>query len=135
MPPSGGAIWRRRQHGDCVGAAVARDRQRCAGTDGWAQTEGDFGRAPCLVAGAHQGKGLHLARACRRTGRTRPQGRLSGGLELRPRREAQLQKKAWWLANAIVPTSRDDELSGQNIKVASNLSVSSSLTRPGPGPT
>src|SRR5215467_9991998 len=53
---------------------------------------------------------------------------------VRSRREAQLQKKAWWLANAIVRTSPDDEPSGSNIKIASNLSVWSSSTRPGPGP-
>src|ERR1700685_3240350 len=34
------------------------------GADGRAQTEGNFGRAPCLVAGAYEGKGLYLARAC-----------------------------------------------------------------------
>ena len=66
-----------------------------------AQVVGNFGRAPCLVAGARQGKGLHLARACRRTRRARPQGRLSGGLELRPRREAELQKKT------VVASERD----------------------------
>jgi transposase len=38
------------------------------------------------------------------------------------------------LANAIVPTSLGGEPSGQNIKTASNLSVWSSSTRPGPGP-
>src|SRR6185503_10629660 len=43
-------------------------------------------------------------------------------------------KKAWWLANAIVPTSPDDEPGGSNIKIASNLSVWSSSMRPGPGP-
>ena len=46
-----------------------------------------------------------------------------------------LSKKAWWLASAIVPTSPGGEPSGQNIKTASNLSVWSSSTRPGPGPT
>jgi len=43
-------------------------------------------------------------------------------------------KKAWWLANAIVRTSPDGELSGSNIKIASKLSVLSSSTRPGPEP-
>src|SRR6202795_1855567 len=86
-------------------------------------------------AGVRQGKGLHLARACRRTRRARPQGRLSGGLELRPRREAELQKKPWWPASAIDPTWHTGERSGANIKTASSLSVWSSSTRPGPGPT
>ena len=39
--------------------------------------------------------------------------------EFRACREAQLQKKAWWLANAIVPTWRGGEPSGQSIKIAS----------------
>src|ERR1700674_2519500 len=93
------------------------------------------GRAPSLAAGAHQGKGLHLTRTCRRTRRARPKGRLSGGLELRPRREAELQKKPWWPANAIVPTSRTGGRSGTNIKTASSLSVWSSSTRHGREPT
>src|ERR1700688_3618283 len=105
------------------------------GANGRAQAEGHFGRSPCLVAGARQGKGLHLARACRRTRRARPQGRLSGSLELRPRREAELQKKPWWPANAIAPTSRIGGRSGTSIKTASSLSVWSSSTRPGRGPT
>jgi hypothetical protein len=44
------------------------------------------------------------------------------------------KKKAWWLANAIVRTSPDGELSGANIKIASKLSAWSSSMRPGPGP-
>src|ERR1019366_5750521 len=135
LPPGGGTIRRGRQHGDCLGAALARDRKRCAGANGRAQAEGNFGRAPCLVAGARQGKGLHLARACRRTRRARPQGRLSGGLELRSRREAELQKKPWWPANAIAPTSRIGGRSGTSIKAASSLSVWSSSTRHGREPT
>jgi transposase len=43
------------------------------------------------------------------------------------------KKKAWRLANAIDPTWRGGEPSGQNIKVASKLSDWSSSTRPGPG--
>ena len=42
----GGAIWRGRQHGHSLGSALPRDRQRCAGPDGWAQAEEDFGEAP-----------------------------------------------------------------------------------------
>ncbi len=49
--------------------------------------------------------------------------------------KAQLQKKAWWLANAIVLTSRGGALSGASIKIASILSGWYSSTRPGPGPT
>ena len=44
------------------------------------------------------------------------------------------KKKAWWLANATVPTWRGGAPSGQSIKTASNLSGWSSSTRPGPGP-
>jgi transposase len=44
------------------------------------------------------------------------------------------KKKAWRLANAIVPRSRGGEPSGQSIKVASKLNGWSSSTRPGPGP-
>src|SRR6266481_5907987 len=72
-----------------------------AGANGRAQAESNFGRAPCPVAGARQGKGLHLARACRRTRRARAEGRLSSGLDLRPRREAELQKKT------VVASERD----------------------------
>jgi transposase len=43
-------------------------------------------------------------------------------------------KKAWWLANAIVPTWQGGGPSGSNIKVASSLSAWSSSTRPGPEP-
>src|SRR3954466_5503943 len=70
-------------------------------------------------------------RACR----TWPEGRLPLGVGLRACREAQLQKKAWRLANAIVPQSRGGEPSGQNIKTASKLSDWSSSTRLGPGQT
>src|SRR5712671_1044932 len=104
------------------------------GADGRPQAEGNFGRAPCLVAGAHEGKRLYLAWACSRTRRARPQGRLSGGLELRPRREAELQKKPWSPANATVPTSRTGGRSGASIKTASRLSVWFSSMRPGPEP-
>ena len=45
------------------------------------------------------------------------------------------KKKAWWLANAIVPMWRVGASNGQSIKTASNLSGWSSSTRPGPGQT
>ena len=64
-----------------------------------------------------------------------PEGRLSLGLELRPRREAELQKKPWSPANAIVLTSRAGERNGQSIRAALILSAWSSSTRPGPRPT
>ena len=67
-------------------------------------------------------------------GGARLEGRLPLGVGVRPCREAQLQKKAWWLANATVPTWRGGASSGQSIKIASNLSGWSSSTRPGPGP-
>ena len=123
------------QHGDQLGAALAGDRQRCAGQDGRAQAEGDLGRAPRLAVAADQGRRLHLARAGGRTCRARAEGRLPLGVGVRPRREAELQKKAWWPANAIVPTSRGGGRSGQSIKAASSLSAWSSSTRPGPRPT
>ena len=78
---------------------------------------------------------LHHTRARCRPCRTGPEGRLSLGMGLRACREVQLQKKAWWLENAIVPTWRGGEPSGQSTKVASKLSGWSSSTRPGPGQT
>jgi transposase len=48
--------------------------------------------------------------------------------------ELSFKKKAWWLANAIVPTWPGAAPSGQSIKIASNLSGWSSSTKPGPGP-
>src|SRR5438067_3837586 len=101
------------------------------------------GHKPKAISGEHRAwllertkaRDFTFAWACRRTRRARPQGRLSGGLELRPRREAKLQKKPWWPANAIAPTSHAGGRSGASIKTASSLSVWSSSTRPGPGPT
>jgi transposase-like protein len=74
--------------------------------------EGDFRRAPCLALTANPEWRLHLAGACRGTRRAWAEGRLPLGVGVRPRREAQLQKKAWWLANGIVPTSRAGERNG-----------------------
>ena len=92
-------------------------------------------RASRLAAGALPGEGLHPARAGRRAGRARPEGRLSLGLGVRPRREAELQKKRWSPASGIVPTSRAGGRSGQSIRTGSILSAWSSSTRPGPRPT
>ena len=115
--------------GACVRPAALR-RAR------WAVTSRRRFRAS-TVSGCCSGsrRRLHLARACCRTCRARAEGRLPLGVGVRPRREAQLQKKPWWLANAIVPTSRGGGRSGQSIKIASSLSAWSSSTRPGPRPT
>ena len=101
------------------------------------------GHKPKAISGEHavwlsqriQERRFHPARARCRACRARPEGRLPLGVGVRPCREAQLQKKAWWLANAIVPTWRGGAPSGQSIKIASKLSGWSSSTRPGPGPT
>jgi putative transposase len=45
------------------------------------------------------------------------------------------KNEPWWPASAIAPTSRTGGRSGTSIKTASSLSVWSSSTRPGPGPT
>ena len=55
--------------------------------------------------------------------------------ELRARREAELQKKAWWLANAIALTWRAGGRNGSSIGTASILPAWCSSTRPGPRPT
>ena len=119
VQPGGGAVRGGDQHGDQLGAAVARDRQRCAGQDGRSQAEGDCGRASRLAAAADQGRRLHLARAGGRARRARAEGRLPLGVGVRPRREAQLQKKAWWPASTIVPTSRGGGRNGQSIRTGS----------------
>ena len=46
LPLGGGAIWGGRQHGDYLGSTLPRNRQLCAGPDGWAQAKEDFGEAP-----------------------------------------------------------------------------------------
>jgi hypothetical protein len=67
-------------------------------------------------------RGLQLARACRRA---RPQGRLSGGLDL-IHAEKLASKKPRWPASAIAPMSHTAGCSGASIKTASSLSVWSS---------
>ncbi len=109
-------------------------RQRCSGPDGRSQAEGGFGRSRGLAVAADQGRRFHDTRARCRACRTWLEGRLPLGVGLRACREAQFQKKAWRLANAIDPRSRGGGPSGQNIKVASKLSDWSSSTRPGPEP-
>ena len=93
------------------------------------------GRASRLAFAADEGEGLHPARAGRRAGRARAQGRLPDDVELRPCREAELQKKASPPASGIVLTSRDGGRSGRTIKLGSILPAWSSSTRPGPRPT
>jgi len=121
-----------------------RSAQQSVGCDGsripaallrarWAVTSrSGFGRSRGLAVAADQGRRFTRARC--RACRTWLEGRLPLGLGLRACREAQLQKKAWRLANAIDPRSRGGEPSGQNIKGASKLSGSSSSTRHGPEP-
>ena len=100
------------------------------------------GHKPKAISGDHavwmshriKGRRFHDTGACCRACRTRPEGRLPLGMGFRTCREAQLQKKAWQLANAIVPTWRGGASNGQNIKAASKLTGWSSSTRPGPGP-
>src|SRR5438128_11629745 len=88
-----------------------------------------------MAAGADQGEGLHPARAGGRTRRARSEGGLPLGLDLCPRREAELQKKAWWLANATVLTSHAGGRNGSSTKTALILPAWSSSTKPGLGPT
>jgi transposase-like protein len=52
-----------------------------------AQAEGDCRRASGLSGPARPGRRVHAARARARTRRARPQGRLSIGVEFRPRRK------------------------------------------------
>ena len=125
------AIWRRSQHGDQLGSAVPGDGQRGARPDGRPQTQGHCRRAPCLSRAADQGPGVLPARSCRRTFRARPQGRLSIGVELCSRREAQLQKKPSSPANGIALTSHGGARSGLSIKAGSSRSAWSSSMRPG----
>jgi hypothetical protein len=56
-----------------------------------------------FVVGAYRCKGLHLARACRRTCSARAQGRSPVSVGIRPRPESELQKAR--PANATVLTS------------------------------
>jgi hypothetical protein len=100
VPPSGRVIRGRRQHRDYP---VWRLRETGSVAPGrWVGTcRREFRASKCLVAGAHQRKGLHLAPSSRRTRRAWPQGRLSVGLELRPLREAELKKRT------VVASERD----------------------------
>ena len=92
-PAGGGALWCRLQHGDRLGEAVPRDRQRGARPDGRPQAEEDYRAHGATGCCSGAGTGLHPARAGGRTRRARPAGRLPLGVGVRPRREAQSQKK------------------------------------------
>src|SRR5258708_6828698 len=97
----GSAVWDRGEHGDCLGPAFSRDGQRLSGSNGWAQAAQDLRRPPHLAAGALPRTELHAARPDCRAGRAGSGGRLSLGVGIRPRREAQLQKKT------LVASERD----------------------------
>ncbi len=99
------------------------------------------GHRPKAISGEHRlwvlqrtkGGDFTLRGLVAEPGRTRTEGRLPLDVGVCPRREAELQKKAWRLANAIVRTSRGGGRSGWGIKIASSLTASSLLTRPGSG--
>src|SRR5262249_14700901 len=129
------AVRSRRQHGDQVGAAAARDRQRGARPDGRAQAAGDPGRASHVAAGAEQGTRLYATGVGRGAGRTWPEGGLPLGLGLRARGEAELQKKPWWLASERDLTSRAAARNGSSTSTGSRPRAWSSSMRRGPGPT
>ncbi len=105
-----------------------------AGPDGRTQAEGDPRRARGLSVRAHSARSLHAARAGGGTRRARAQGRLSLGVEFRPRGEAQFQKKASWRASANGPTSREGGRNGRSVRTRSSPSVWCSLMRPGRRP-
>jgi hypothetical protein len=123
------AVCRWDQHGDQLGPAVPRNRQRFAGPNGRPQAESNRRRAPRLAAVQDQGKRFHLARPRHRARSTRPQGRLQDGMEFRPYRETQLQKKPCSPASKIARTSRVGVSSGKNIRPGSRLSAWSSSMR------
>lgn len=95
---------------------------------GWMKRLDETGSVEPGQMGGHKSKAIssdHAVWLSQRTGRrfhhtwsrcracrTRAEGRLPLGVGLRSCREAQLQKKAWRLANAIDPTSRGGEPSG-----------------------
>ena len=120
----------RRSHGSAVFARRAAPRLARWRT----QAEGDRGLASRLADWAVQGARLHVARPCDGTGRTRPQGRLPLGVGVRPRREAELQKKPFTPASRIVRTSREGGRNGRNISIGLILPASFSLMKHGPRP-
>ena len=109
--------------------------QRGARPDGRAQAQGDCRRACRSFWRGASGKAGSRCAGSARTRRARPQGRLSIGVELRPRRKAQLQKKPSSPANAIDPTSRGGASSGRNVRAGSTVSAWCSSTRRGRRPT
>src|SRR5262249_29909523 len=135
MPPGGKAGRGEHQHGPSLGAGPARDRERCGRQDRAAAAKNDLWPAPEVALAKDQGRRLHFARTGGRACRTWSESGLPDRLELRPRRETQFQKKAWWPASATVPTSYGGAHSGGSIKTRSSPSVSSSSMRLGPRPT
>ena len=131
----GGAVRCGGEHGHQLGAAASLDRQRGPGQMGGHKPKAIAGRAPRLAVAAGQRDGLHLAGPGGRTRRARPEGRLSLGMDIRARGEAELQKKACSPANRIVLTSRGGERSGGSIRGGLILPAWFSSTRPGPRPT
>src|SRR5271166_2814242 len=117
-----------------MGPPFSRDGQRRAWPDGRTQAEGDRGLASRLADWAVQGARFHVARPRDGTGRARPQGRLSLGVGVRPRREAELQKKPFTPASRIVRTSREGGRNGRNISIGLILPASFSLMKHGPRP-
>ena len=121
------------QHGHWV-RRFPRDRQRCAGPDGRAQTEQDFREAPRLVARAHHGRDFTL--------RGLIDELADRGLKVDYRSVREFVhaenlslKKALSPANASVLTPPAGARNGRNIRVTSIPSVCSLSTRPGPRPT
>jgi len=121
------------QHGHWV-RRFPRDRQRCAGPDGRAQTEQDFREAPRLVARAHHGRDFTL--------RGLIDELADRGLKVDYRSVREFVhaenlslKKALSPANAAVLTPPAGARNGRNIRVTSIPSVCSLSTRPGPRPT
>ena len=122
--------WRLSGYGACGRPAALRFARY------WrALAEGNLGRAPHLVAGAHQRHGLHLARTGRRTVRARPHVDYRAVWNFVHAEKLSFKKKPCSPANATVPTSRDGGCSGACIKTASSLNVWSKAMRPGLGPT
>ena len=78
---------------------------------------------------------LHAARTGRRAGDTRGEGRLCSGLAVRPRRGAELQKKACCPPHSCGPRSPNGASNGRSIRADLIRAASSSSTKPGPRPT
>ena len=84
--------------------------------------------------GTDRARGLHLAGACRRARRPRPQGGLSNRVDFRPWRRPELQKKPFCQASKTGRTSPASGRAGRPIRGGSIRGGSSSSMRPGPRP-